>query len=131
MKISLTAKITAFCRELEDESDESLRAIARRQNVGSVFDHAEESLKAGRIGPELEADLDSLDLMVRKAEGQGFYPAAARGYQPLPGPGGDIGAQWWTCPRKWCAGRGRVRAAQRPPVCGATGEQLVPGPLPE
>jgi len=133
MEISLTAKIAAFCRELGDDSDDSLRNMARRHgpDMESVFAHAEESLKAGQTGPELEANLDSLDVMVKKAEGQGLYPAATRGYTPLPGPGGPSGAQWWTCPRNRCAGRGRVRAGQQPPECAATGEQLVPGPLPE
>jgi len=134
MEISLATKIAAFCRELGDQGDDSLRAMASRQgqDMESVFARAEESLKAGQIGPELEAGLDALDEMVRKAKGQGLYPAATRGYAPLPGPGGPGGAQWWTCPRKWCAGRGRVRASgQQPPECAATGEQLVAGPLPE
>ncbi len=128
MKIELTAKIAAFCRELDDTT---LLDMAREQSMEAVYKRAEESLKAGRIGPELEADLDLLDEMVRRAEGQGLYSAATRGYQPLPGGGAGTGAQWWTCPRSRCAGRGRVRPGQAPPVCGATGEQLVPGPLPE
>jgi hypothetical protein len=123
-----TVKIAAFCREL---GDSALREMAQRQNMEPVYERAEESLKAGRIGPELEADLDSLDEMVRRVEGQGLYPSATRSYQPLPGGGAGSGAQWWTCPRNRCAGRGRVLPGQAPPVCGATGEQLVPGPLPE
>jgi hypothetical protein len=129
MEITLTAKIAAFCRELGDESDDSLRALAREQNMESVFSRAEDSVKSGQITSALEVDLDALDAMVRKAEGQGLYPAATRGYTPLPGPGGSSGAQWWICPRNLCAGRGRVRAGQQPPVCAATGAQLVPGPL--
>jgi len=139
MEISLTAKIAAFCRELSDDSDDSLRNMARRHgpDMESVFAHAEEALKAGQIGPELEAGLDSLDLMVRKAEGQGLYPATTRGYQPLPpfegvpGGRGSSGALWWTCPRNRCAGRGRVRVGQHAPECAVTGEQLVPLPLTE
>lgn len=128
MKIELTAKIAAFCRELDDTT---LLDMAREQSMEAVYKRAEESLKAGRIGPELGADLDSLDDMVRRVEGQGLYPGATRSYQPLPGGGVGTGAQWWTCPRSRCAGRGRVRSGQAPPVCGATGEPLVPGPLPE
>ena len=126
--MDLTAKAAAFCREL---GDNTLRAMAGEQNMEHVFRHAEDSLKAGRIDQELEADLDSLDAMVKRVEGRGFYPAVTRGYLPLPGPGGDTGVQWWTCPRGRCTGRGRVRPGQKPPVCAATGEQLVPGPLPE
>ena len=84
--MDLTVKIAAFCREL---GDSALREMAQRQNMEPVYERAEESLKAGRIGPELGADLDSLDEMVRRVEGQGLYPAATRSfpYQPLPGGG--------------------------------------------
>ena len=126
--MDLTVKIAAFCREL---GDSALQEMARQQNKEAVYKRAEESLRAGRIGPELEADLDVLDEMVRRIEGQGLYPAATRNYQPLPGGGAGTGAQWWTCPRNRCAGRGRVRAGQQAPICGATGAQLVPRPLPE
>jgi hypothetical protein len=129
--MTLTAKIAAFCRELGDESDNSLRALARKMNMESVFSHAEDSVKAGQINSELEDSLDALDVMVRNDQGQGLYPPVTRGYTPLPGPGGSSGAQWWTCPRNLCVGRGRVRAGQQPPVCAAAGVQLVPGPLPE
>lgn len=129
MEIDLAVKIAAFCREL---GDATLLDMVREQHMEPVYERAEESLKADRIGPELEADLDLLDEMVRRVEGQGLYPGATRSYQPLPGGGAGTGAQWWTCPRSRCAGRGRVvRSGQIPPVCGATGEQLVPGPLPE
>ncbi len=97
----------------------------------AVFRRAEETLKASQIDSRLEADLDLLDGMVRRVEGQGLYPGPTRSYTPLPGPGSGTGAQWWTCPRKQCAGRGRVRPGQEPPVCAAAGAQLVPGPLPE
>ncbi len=124
-----TVKIAAFCREL---GDSALQEMAQRQNMEPVYKRAEESLKAGRVGPELEADLDVLDDMARRVDGQGLYPAATRGYQPLPGGRAGTGVQWWTCPRGRCAGRGRVvRPDQKPPVCGATGESLVPGPLPK
>ena len=124
--MDLAMKIGAFCREL---GDNTLRAMALRDNKEPVYERAEESLKAGQIGPELEADLDLLDEMVRGVTGQGLYPAVTRGFGPLPGYGRETGAQWWTCPRGRCSGRGRVLPDQAPPVCGATGEPLVPGPL--
>jgi hypothetical protein len=122
------AKIAAFCRELDDAS---LRDLARQNNQEPAFRQAEESLRAGQTGPSLEADLDALDAMVRRVEGQGLYPSATRsGYGGLPpGSAPGSGAQWWTCPRDWCAGRGRVRPGQDAPVCAATGEPLVARPL--
>jgi hypothetical protein len=128
MELSLPAKVAAFCREL---GDDSLRDLARQENVEEVFLRAETSLKAGRIGPELESDLDSLDAMVRRVEGQGLFLAASRGYAPLPMPGQSTGAQWWACPSDRCAGRGRVRPGQQAPVCAATGERLMARPLQE
>jgi hypothetical protein len=126
--MDLAVKIAAFCREL---GDNTLREMAQRdKKTDDAYKHAVKSLKDGQIGPGLEADLDVLDDMVRRAEGQGLYPAATRAFQPLPDPGRGTGAQWWTCPSDRCAGRGRVRPGQEPPVCAATGEQLVPGPLP-
>ena len=127
MRIDLMVKIAAFCREL---GDGTLEEMAHQENMHFVYKHAEESLKADRVGPELETELDSLDEMVRRVEGQGLYPAATRGYQPLPGGGAGTGAQWWTCPRGRCAGRGRVRSGQETPVCRAADQPLVPGPLP-
>lgn len=139
MGMTLAAKVAAFCRELGDESDDGLAALARKQHMGSVFTDAANALRAGQLTPELEANLDSLDEMVRRAEGQGFYPAVTRGFAPLPGSGysslpgsgGGTGAQWWTCPQNRCAGRGRVKPGQPTPRCAATGEDLAPGPLPE
>ena len=126
--MDLAVKVAAFCREL---ADNTLREMAHRdKKTDDAYIRAEESLKEGWIGPELEADLDLLDEMVREVEGQGLYPAPTRAYQPLPDPGRGTGAQWWTCPSDRCAGRGRVKPGQEPPVCAATGEQLVRGPLP-
>lgn len=129
MKTDLSVKIAAFCREL---GDPALQDMARKHNQEPEFQRAEESVRAGRIGPELEADLDALDAMLRRVEGQGLYPAATQTvYTGLPpGVGMDTGAQWWACPRSWCTGRGRVRPGQDTPVCAATGEPLVAGPLP-
>jgi hypothetical protein len=121
-EISSNQKISAFCREL---GDSVLREIAVRENMETVFRRAEESLKAGQIGSRLEADLDLLDGMVRRVEGQGLYPEPTRSYSPLPGPGSGAGAQWWTCPRRQCAGSARAaggyglarsRRSARPPV---------------
>jgi hypothetical protein len=125
--MDLAVKIGAFCREL---GDSTLRAIAHADNKEPVYERAGESLRTGRIGPELEADLDLLDEMVRKVTGQGLYPGVTRGFGPLPGSERQTGAQWWTCPRGRCSGRGRVLLGQEPPVCGATSEPLVLRPLP-
>lgn len=129
MNIDLAMKVAAFCREL---GDSVLREMAHQQGREEelAFQRAEEYLKAGRLGPGLEVDLDSLDEMVRRVEGQGLYPAAMRTFQPLPDPERTTGAQWWTCPGGRCAGRGRVKPGQATPVCAATGEPLAPGPLP-
>lgn len=134
MGVSLAAKIAAFCRELGDASGDGLRAMAARaqnKNLEYAFTRAEQAVRSGQLSPELEADLDSLDQMVAHAEGQGLYPAATRGYTPLPWKGGGSDAKWWTCPQALCTGGGRVRAGQDPPICGATGQRLVAGPLPE
>ena len=131
MKAGLTAKakVAAFCREL---GDTALADMARQEkDMEPVYQRAEESLRAGRAGPELEADLDALDAMVQRVEGQGLYPSATRTVYPglLPGAGAGSGAQWWTCPRDLCGGRGRVKPGQVPPSCAAAGESLVAGPL--
>jgi hypothetical protein len=131
MKIDLSAKLAAFCREL---GDTALADIARQENMEPVYRRAEETLRAGRAGPELEGDLDALDAMVQRLEGQGLYPSARRTYTPLPSyssigrPG--TGAQWWACPRGWCAGRGRVKPGQALPSCAASREALVARQLP-
>lgn len=128
MNMGLPTKIAAFCREL---GDTTLSGMARQeQDMEPVYRHAEQSLKAGKAGPELEADLDALDAMVRKVTGKGLYPSRTRTYTPLPGAGAGSGAQWWTCPRDWCTGRGRVKPGQAPPSCAASGEPLAPGTLP-
>jgi hypothetical protein len=126
--MDVAVKAAAFCREL---GDNTLREMAQRdKKTDDAYKRAVKSLKDGQIGPGLEADLDVLDEMVRRLEGQGLYPAATRTYQPLPDPGRGTGAQWWTCPSDRCAGRGRVKPGQDQPACAATGERLVPGPLP-
>ena len=127
MKMDLTTKVTTFCREL---GDNTLRDLARKQKKEELLQRAADALRAGEIGPGLEADLDALDAMVKQEYGQGLF-LVTRGFGPLPPYPGDTGAQWWTCPRGRCAGRGRVKPGQDPPVCAATSEQLIPGPLPE
>ena len=129
MKIDLSAKVAAFCREL---GDNTLADMAGQENMEPVYRRAEKSLRAGRTGPELEADLDALDEMARQVEGQGLYPSSTRTPYPGPLPGSEAGsgAQWWTCPRGWCAGRGRVKPGQDPPSCAVAGIPLVAGPLP-
>jgi hypothetical protein len=124
--MDLSVKVAAFCQEL---GHSTLRVMALQANQGAVYERAAQSVKAGRLGPELEADLDSLDQLVRRATRQGLYPEVTRGFGPLPGYRRETGAQWWTCPRGRCSGRGRVLPGQPPPVCAATGEQLVSGPL--
>lgn len=129
MTIDLSAKVAAFCREL---GDDVLLEMARQQGGEEelAFQRAEESLRSGSLGLALEADLDLLDKMVRRVEGQGLYPVTTRAFQPLPGSEQVTSARWWTCPSGRCAGRGRVKPGQATPACAATGEPLVPGPMP-
>lgn len=126
MEFTLQAKAAAFCREL---GNDGLKDLARQQGMEPVFDRARAALATGRIGPELESDLDALDAMTVRAEGWRLFPAANREFAPLPMPGDDTGTQWWRCLPGWCAGRGRVRPGQDPPVCAVTGRPLVAGPL--
>jgi hypothetical protein len=124
-----SAKVAAFCREL---GDSTLAGLAREdKDLGPVYRRAEEALRSGRTGPGLETDLDTLDAMVLRVVGQGLYPPVTRDYGPLPGLAkASPGALWWTCPRGWCAGRGRVRPGQPAPSCAAAGEPPAAGPLP-
>lgn len=126
--MDLPAKAAAFCRELDDSA--ILLDMAYAADMEPVYRRAEESLKAGRLDQQLEADLDALDAMVRSDSAQGLYSSGTRRYTPLPGYEPSSGAQWWTCPRGLCAGRGRIKPGQTPPTCGATGEELIAGPLP-
>jgi hypothetical protein len=84
VKLDRLSKVAAFCREL---GDTALGDLARQENMEQVFLRAEESLRAGRVGPELEADLDALDAMVRRVEGQGMYPPVTRTAYPGNCPG--------------------------------------------
>lgn len=124
------AKAAAFCRAL---SASTPLDAALQQNDIMVFQRAKKLLAAGSIGPELEAALDELDAAFRLSRGEGLYSATrAATYTPLPSStGSTAGARWWTCPRDWCTGRGRVRPGQKPPTCAATGESLAPGPFPQ
>jgi hypothetical protein len=79
VKLDRPSKVAAFCREL---GDTALGDLARQENMEAVLRRAEESLHAGRAGPELEADLDALDAMVWRMEGQGMYPPVTRTAYP-------------------------------------------------
>ena len=125
--MDLITKITTFCREL---GDTTLLELARKQDNEALYRRAVDTLRAGDIGPALEADLDALDEAVKRETGQRLFPVTRGGYSPLPPYRSNPGAQWWTCPGRRCAGRGRVKPGQQPPVCGVTGEEVVPGPLP-
>ncbi len=70
MKMDLTAKVTTFCREL---GDDTLRDLARRKNKEELLRRAADALRAGEIGPGLEADLDALDA-VPAASAPGVRP---------------------------------------------------------
>lgn len=129
MKTGRPVKVAAFCRELGDNT--LLNIALGQEGMEPVYQAAEEALRAGRIGPELEASIDKLDDMVRGDGGQGLYPSGTRAYPGrFPGSGLGSSAQWWTCPRGWCSGRGRVRPQQDPPFCAAAGKPLEAGPLP-
>lgn len=128
MGLSLPEKAAAFCREL---ADDSLRDLFKRENAEEAFSRAAAALREGRIDGVLEADLDTLDAIMRDADGEGLYPSATRGYEPWPGADPGKGALWWACPDRRCAGRGRVRPRQQPPVCSATGKPLGQEPLRE
>lgn len=129
MKIDRSVKVAAFCREL---GGDTVAKLASQHGMEEVYLRAVESLKAGGIGPELEADLDDLDALAIRELHQGLYPVARRTYTPPPrsvGTGAE--ARWWTCPRGWCAGQGRVQPGQATPSCVAAAKPLDAGPLPE
>ncbi|GGT65346.1 hypothetical protein [Actinomadura citrea] len=125
MDLTMAEKIAAFCRELQDSA---IEGIARANGAGEIFDRVKAAVLAGQGEAATEADLDLLNRTVRESEGIEFYPRRARAYQPLSGASPDSGALWWSCPAGLCAGRGRVRPGEDPPVC-ATGAALVPRPL--
>ena len=80
MKMDMKAKVATFCRELDEDT---LRDLARKQKKEELLQRAEDALKAGQMGPGLEADLDALDAMVRQEYGQGLF-LVTRGFGPLP-----------------------------------------------
>jgi len=124
----LATKIAAFCREL---TEPTLADLARERDAQEVYRRAQEALRTGDLGSGFESDLDTLDALVFAATGQSLFGPVIRTYAPLASTaGGEAGAQWWTCPRALCSGRGRVRSGQSPHSCGATGQQLVAGPFP-
>jgi hypothetical protein len=132
--MDLGTKVSAFCRELAD-SDGELARLAEEKGMTEVLENARAALTGGHLGAQLEADLDALDLLLKKSDSLGMYPPVTRGFKPLPGfeplPGAAdrTGAQWWTCPGNWCAGRGRVRPQQPAPVCAVSGQSLTSQPV--
>ena len=125
MSLSLTEKAAAFCREL---ADSALQEVAARNGAGEAFERARAALRDRQVDATLETDLDLLDAAAQ-AEGLEFYVSGARIYPAWPGSGSGSGAQWWACPDRRCAGRGRVLPGQQPPVCAATGKPLQREPL--
>jgi hypothetical protein len=129
MGFGLPEKAAAFCREL---GDASFLELARQNGLEHVMGRARAALESGRIDATLESDLDALDAALRQVDGEGLYQVAVvRGYAPWPGTAGGTGAQWWACPTQRCAGRGRVKPGQQPPVCAAAGAPLEARPLQE
>ncbi|MEU0519996.1 hypothetical protein [Streptosporangium sp. NPDC006007] len=126
MEADIRVKISGFCREL---GDETLLLLAREEGKEPVYLRVRAALESGRMDREFEADLDVLSSMVEDSTGHGLFPSATRGYSPLPGMSGSAGAQWWSCPRDRCAGRGRVMAGRPTPVCGVGGEPMTAKPL--
>jgi hypothetical protein len=126
--MDMGTKISAFCREL---ADGELARLAGDKGMTEVLENARAALAAGDIGAQLEADLDALDLLLKTSDSLGMYPPVTRGFKPLPGTADRTGAQWWTCPGDWCAGRGRVRPQQPAPVCAISGQVLTSQPLPD
>lgn len=128
MDLTMGEKIAAFCRELQDTT---IEGTARANGAGEVFDRVKAAVLAGQGSAETEADLDRLDQTVRESSGGefGFYPSRNRVYRPLSGASPGSGALWWSCPTGLCAGRGRVRSIENPPICSAVGAALVPQPL--
>lgn len=129
MKIDRSVKVAAFCRELRDDT---LAKLASQRAMEETYLRAVKKLRAGEIDRQLEEDLDALDSLARKVLHYSLYSTASRTYSPPPIPAqAGAGAQWWTCPHGWCAGRGRVRPGQVPPMCTATVTPLEAGPFPQ
>ncbi|GAA0427100.1 hypothetical protein Acor_84100 [Acrocarpospora corrugata] len=122
MNLGLPEKLAALCRELDDPA-----FVEQASAVGGA--ELLDRLRAGR-SPHPERELDELNRLFEAADGLGFYPAAQRGYGPLPGARGAAGAaRWWNCPDGRCSGHGLVWRGQPTPVCEITGAELVARPL--
>ena len=78
--MDLVTKVTVFCREL---GEDTLQSLARRQHQEELLQRAQDAIKAGQAGPGLEADLDAVDAMVKQEYGQGLF-VVTRGFGPLP-----------------------------------------------
>ncbi len=127
MVLSRVDKAAAFCRELVDGV---LQEAVRRVGAEELFERARLALQRGRVDAAFEADLDTLDRVLRQTNGDGIYPSVGRSFEPWPSGNRDTAAQWWCCPTRQCAGRGRIVAGQQPPVCGVESRPLVVGPFP-
>ncbi|SDM38239.1 hypothetical protein [Nonomuraea jiangxiensis] len=126
MRLDLSRKIAAFCRETEGGTLQELTALEGREDL---FLHVRDELAAGRMPHSLEADLDTLNGLAERRLGKGFYPSTSRA-APLPGHEEATGAQYWSCPRGRCSGRGRVRPGQAPPFCALGSADLIAEPIP-
>ncbi|MEV4015684.1 hypothetical protein AB0J35_34795 [Nonomuraea angiospora] len=125
MGVDVPTKISGFCRHL---GDESLSALVRQKKMEAVYQRVRSALESGRIDDQLEADLDTINSMVLDFTGYSLI-SSTRTYSPLPGAPRSTGAQWWSCPRERCVGRGRVKAGEAAPICGISGEPLAQKPL--
>lgn len=125
MGMDVQTKISGFCRYLEDES---LLTLVRQKEMEDIYRRVRSALESGQIDGKLEADLDTLNSMMLDSTGYSLY-STTRSYSPLPGTSHSTGAQWWSCPREHCVGRGRVKAGQTAPICSISGEPLAQKPL--
>jgi hypothetical protein len=126
--MDIETKVAAFCQEI---AGDELARLAADKGMTEVLENARTALASGDTDARLEADLDALDMLMKTSGNLGMYPPVTRSFKPLPGASDGTGAQWWTCPGGWCAGRGRVRPQQPAPVCAVAGQVLTSQPVPE
>ena len=122
----METKIAAFCQEI---AGDELARLAAGKGMTDVLENARTALASGDTDARLEADLDALDMLMKTSRNLGMYPPVTRSFKPLPGASDKTGAQWWTCPGGWCAGRGRVHPQQPAPVCAVAGQVLTSRPV--
>jgi hypothetical protein len=124
--MDMETKVAAFCQEI---AGDELASLAADKGMTGVLENARTALASGDTDARLEADLDALDTLMKTSGKLGMYPPVTRSFKPLPGASDETGAQWWTCPGGWCAGRGRVRPQHPAPVCAVAGQVLTPRPV--